>query len=60
MKKNFLFSAALVFMASIAIAQETKTEENRKPGHYNENSLMNKQRLKTFCRKRVSELQNNY
>lgn len=39
MKKNFLFSAALVFMASIAIAQETKTEENRKPGHYNENKF---------------------
>lgn len=38
MKKNFLFSAALVVVTSFVVAQETKTEE-RKPGHYNENKF---------------------
>ncbi|MGV7106892.1 M1 family metallopeptidase [Flavobacterium sp. U410] len=38
MKKNFLFSAALVVVTSFVVAQETKTGE-RKPGHYNENKF---------------------
>ena len=39
MKKNFLLSAVIVFTSMVSIAQETKTEEKRKPGHYNENKF---------------------
>ncbi|MEZ4786531.1 MAG: M1 family metallopeptidase [Flavobacterium haoranii] len=39
MRKNLLFSAMTIVFSTVLFAQENKTEEPRKPGHYNENKF---------------------
>lgn len=39
MRKNLLFSAMTIVFSTVLFAQENKTEEPRKTGHYNENKF---------------------